>query len=130
MNFKIEAKTTLNADEQSAMVEFYQIYDEHVQKLGSYIINAKEKARRDALIKLGWTPPEENGWRPIETAPKDGTWVLLASPSGYKAGTLRVEVCRYYPAYRPNDPWQNHSDDSFLDGGAAPTHWMPLPPCP
>ena len=77
-----------------------------------------------------WRAVREPQWQPMETAPKDGTWILLAGPSGYQATPLRVEVCRYYPEYRPNNPWQNHSNDAFSDGGGAPTHWMPLPPAP
>lgn len=65
--------------------------------------------------------------QPIETAPKDGRFILLFGPSGYKMTPLRCEVCRWYPSYRPSDPWQNHSNDSFRDGGAAPTHWAELP---
>lgn len=69
-------------------------------------------------------------WKPIETAPKDGTFIILAGPSGYSSTPLRVEVARYYPEYRPRNPWQTHSNDAFTDGGDAPTHWMPLPPAP
>lgn len=69
-------------------------------------------------------------WQPIETAPKDGRYILLAAPSGYITTPLRVEVCKYYPEYRPLQPWVNHSNDSFLDGGEGPTHWMPLPDPP
>lgn len=73
---------------------------------------------------------DRQSWQPIKTAPLDGTWVLLAGPSGYMTTPLRVEVCRYYPEYHSRDPWTNHANDSFRDGGAAPTHWMPLPPPP
>jgi hypothetical protein len=69
-------------------------------------------------------------WLPIESAPKDGTFILLAAPSGYWTTPLRVEVCRYYPEYRPRNPWQNHSDDAFSDGGEDPIYWMPLPQLP
>ncbi len=65
--------------------------------------------------------------RPISTAPRDGTWVLLFGPSGYVTTPLRVEVGRYYPTYRPLSPWQNHANDAFTDGGPEPTHWLPLP---
>ena len=41
---------------------------------------------------------------------------------------LRVEVCKYDAEYRPLQPWVTHSNDSFMDGGKAPTCWMPLPP--
>jgi len=70
---------------------------------------------------------EPVAWNPIETAPKDGRYILLASPSGYSTTPLRAEVCRYDEKYRPRQPWVNHSNDSFLDGGEAPTCWMPMP---
>ena len=66
-------------------------------------------------------------WRPIETAPKDGTFILLAGPSGYITTPIRVSVGRYDPERRPYSPWQTHSDDDFTDDGEEPTHWMPLP---
>lgn len=68
--------------------------------------------------------------RPIETAPKDGTYILLFGPSGYVTTPLRCEVCRYDAEFRPLQPWVNHANDSFTDGGGAPTHWLPLPGVP
>jgi hypothetical protein len=84
------------------------------------------------LLCLEWIeknrkPSTGSQWQLIESAPTDGTWILLAGPSGYTGTALRVEVGRYYPAYRPLNPWQNHSNDAFTDGGPGPTHWMPLP---
>lgn len=69
-------------------------------------------------------------WLPIATAPRDGTFILLAGRSGYTTTPLRVEVGRYYPEYRPLNPWQTHSNDDFTDGGPEPLFWMPLPPVP
>jgi hypothetical protein len=69
-------------------------------------------------------------WQPIETAPKDGTYVLLAGPSGYIGTPLRVEVCKYDADYRPLQPWVDYGGQSFLHSGGPPTHWMPLPPAP
>jgi len=75
-----------------------------------------------------WTPPEEiPKLRPIETAPKDGRYILLFADSGYTTTPFRCQVCRWYPEYRPRDPWVTHSNDCFSDGGTEPTHWMPLP---
>ncbi len=71
-----------------------------------------------------------NYWRPIKTAPRDGTWIILAGPSGYCSTSLRAEICHYDAEFRPRQPWVNHSGDSFLDGGEEPTHWLPLPPDP
>lgn len=64
---------------------------------------------------------------PIETAPKDGTYILLFGPSGYITTPLRCEVCRFDAEYRPLQPWVTYANDSFMDSGEAPTHWMPLP---
>lgn len=76
------------------------------------------------------TENDNAGWQPIETAPKDGTYVLLAGPSGYMGTPLRVEVCRYDFKYRPLNPWQTYANDAFTDSGPPATHWMPLPPSP
>lgn len=58
-------------------------------------------------------------WLPIETAPNDGTVVLLAiERSGYSGMTL---------AYQKGGQWfKEETDDAF--GGW--THWMPLPTKP
>lgn len=61
-------------------------------------------------------------WQPIETAPKDGTPVLLFEPSEYEI-----------PASTVVGEWRgNGFVESFNHEYAiiAPTHWMPLPPSP
>jgi len=65
--------------------------------------------------------------QPIETAPKDGRCIILGGPSGYLTTPLRVEACRYDPIFRPRQPWVNHANDSFLDGGCPPSCWLPIP---
>jgi len=52
-------------------------------------------------------------WRPIETAPKDGTRVLVLAEDG---GKLDVYIA-----------W--HDEDGLCDyaGPIDATHWMPLP---
>lgn len=65
--------------------------------------------------------------KPIETAPKDGSYILLFGPSGYIGTPLRCEVCHYDPEYKPLQPWVNHACNAFTDSGEAPTHWAPLP---
>ena len=58
-------------------------------------------------------------WQPIETAPKDGTWVLIwcgwvghPRSSAFEHGSWQ------------NLPWVANSKDY------NPTHWMPLPAPP
>ena len=62
-----------------------------------------------------------SGWLPIADAPKDGTWVLVAGPSGYTSSPIRIEVCRFIAPH-----WRNHADNLFTDGGDEPTHFLPL----
>lgn len=58
-------------------------------------------------------------WQPIDTAPRDGTWVLIAAQNLYPcdAQWAKGDYC-----------------EGWCDIGGffstQPTHWMPLPPCP
>jgi hypothetical protein len=83
-------------------------------------------------FKAGWDSSVESEvcMRPVETAPKDGTYVLLFGDSGYIGTPLRCEVCKYDAEFRPKQPWVNHAGNSFLDGGAFARFWMPLPEVP
>jgi len=66
----------------------------------------------------------DNGWKSIETAPKDGTVILVSAPTevyGYVIGTSY-----FVPDFEGN--WIS----AAISGGvylnlANPTHWMPLP---
>lgn len=63
-----------------------------------------------------------SGWQPIETAPKDGSWIIVASTHN-----------RYYlAAVQWNDDYwwdvneANHNDPMDY----AATHWQPFPDPP
>jgi hypothetical protein len=60
-------------------------------------------------------------WRPIWTAPKDGTDVLVSLWN--RAG----ERCAAVAFYQDGEWWMNDPDDAPV---FEPTHWMPLPPPP
>ena len=64
-------------------------------------------------------------WQPIETAPKDGTFILLRGDSGYITTPYRVQVGRWVEGYR--NYWITFSNDAFTDDGGEATHWAPLP---
>ena len=65
---------------------------------------------------------KSDGWQPIETAPKGGTYILLFGMHTRSALSVMI-VARW-----DGDTWQS-SDDGY---GAyiEPTHWMPLPEPP
>lgn len=67
-------------------------------------------------------------WRPIETAPKDGTWFLSWEPiCADMAMTCWCRRPRSQPGYwRRIAPWLPVREMRHM----PPTHWMPLPPPP
>jgi len=65
-------------------------------------------------------------WRPIQTAPKDGTPILLLVQfPGERPDTFVAA----WDANSPKWPWRPTCDGSAYSEEYA-THWMPLPPPP
>lgn len=81
-------------------------------------------------------------WRPIETAPRDGTQVLLWAEAWIMTWGIQIGLFE-------NGEWHTSegnvgdndedfdpsaeidSDEDFdEDANLGPTHWMPLPPSP
>jgi hypothetical protein len=70
-------------------------------------------------------PPPEQGWQPIEMAPKDGTAVLDAWDD------FRFPIAWERMPGKPLWGWRVgrfEASDWLLF--VEPTHWMPLPPPP
>lgn len=69
-------------------------------------------------------------WQPIETAPKDGTEVLLWLGFPFS----RIEYAKWYQGWGlwidAEDPEPEDSDEVRGTGELVPTHWMPLPEPP
>jgi hypothetical protein len=60
-------------------------------------------------------------WQPIETAPKDGTWLLLfGNPHGWH---MRYAIGNWFEGH---GPWCGLEAEYLGDI----THWMPLPTAP
>jgi hypothetical protein len=73
-------------------------------------------------------------WQPIETAPKDGTEVLLFYPR-YRQGIfighfdVSVHMSHGKETYR-SEKWWNGGYGGMFGKEPEPTHWMPLPSPP
>lgn len=70
-------------------------------------------------------------WQPIETAPTDGTAILVC----HEGGTwIAKHKAVYQSGYEPDNPWfclmlnKDHIPARKRKG--YPTHWMPLPKPP
>ena len=62
-------------------------------------------------------------WQPIETAPKDGTHILVCGP--HNNGSQYMDVCGW-----PKN-WTSKWPVAYMAYAAGePTHWMPLPTPP
>lgn len=89
----------------------------------------------DDLLAL-FSPAD--GWRPIETAPKDGADVLLYVPGDSLFPTAGHYDTREYFEREYDDPeymeegwrWSYGYPSDLHEEVLQPTHWMPLPPAP
>jgi len=65
-------------------------------------------------------------WQPIETAPKDGTWIALWSDGS------KVQAGYWGPSYFGSDhKWIQYAHRSECEEvEPEPTHWQPLPEPP
>lgn len=77
-------------------------------------------------------------WRPIETAPRDGSWILLTGGTieyGWGGDDYPRVVSGQWSTILNNSPTEGHWQFAWYDGGyygayERPTHWMPIPPAP
>lgn len=70
---------------------------------------------------------EISEWRPIETAPKDGTWCLLFSQENIEPIRIRYWSCRKLNGRLVEGWW---SAWGTFSPEYNPTHWMPVPLLP
>jgi hypothetical protein len=61
-------------------------------------------------------------WQPIETAPKDGTRILV---SDYQMGVVIAKWCE--TCWMNGAGWLVYDDRSDTISVDEPSHWMPLP---
>lgn len=78
----------------------------------------------------------EAGWQPIETAPRDGSWILLSGGTckGDEDYQKRIVTGQYTNELNGGKTdW--HWQFAWFDGGYYgqydnPSHWQPLPASP
>lgn len=83
---------------------------------------------RAALLAAAAARPAQDGWQPIETAPKDGTpvllWIEFFCASGGPMEGVRPMMAT---CWNHGDGW--YGGPSQVPG-FSPTHWRPLPAPP
>lgn len=73
-------------------------------------------------------------WKPIETAPKDGTWVLICGgsiPYRWDGDDEPPAVAAQWTTMLGTRECEGNWQFAWYDGGyygeyVGPTHWMPL----
>ena len=94
--------------------------------------------RHSDLARVVWAAEQylkaqPTDWQPISTAPKDGTWILLAGGETDEDDDFadsNVQKSRPVTAFwdESYDVWQFcYWDMNWRSGYKNPTHWMPLP---
>jgi hypothetical protein len=69
-------------------------------------------------------------WQPIETSPKDETWVLLYFANGSPWQVEADGMILAFWSVEGNDWFNGEAASNSLTGHNDPTHWMPLPEPP
>lgn len=108
-----------------AYVVFDRGYSEAAQR-----IRALSEALQEACHERDGLLAKVPEWQPIETAPRDGAWVLLAREFEWSTPGWWAEDNSEGDWYELN----NHPSDSWADSWGGPlagvSHWMPLPTPP
>lgn len=105
-----------------------------IEGLAEALADTKDERLRDLVERrllyvgnyvfeaLAATAPAAEPWQPIETAPKDGTAVIVSAYIRDNPSEGRF-VCQ---AHFHGGHWWGNPDESIY----PPTHWMPLPAAP
>lgn len=106
------------------------------------MLDAAKMLRAAPLVAPAAERPVGDGWQPIETAPKDGTPILIFDPTqggpgdaawmvdGRSAPLLfddRRFAIGYWRVWKNGGEWMWGNRNSSR---VSPTHWMPLPSPP
>ncbi len=115
-------------EERAKLMSALAFSNTYAQKTGNLL--------REAAADLASRPQAvSQGWRPIETAPKDGTVILAYRPgegvftAHFIAADVALGLC--HPNVSEVEPqWWSTDGGDLSSPGMMPTHWMPLPEAP
>jgi len=65
-------------------------------------------------------------WKPISTAPKDGTWIIVCCPDS----PMCWRPCEFTAWMESDGVGSWREEDCSEDLPYEPTHWMPIPKVP
>lgn len=78
-------------------------------------------------VEKAWQAALQSQWQPIETAPKDGAWILAINA---KNNRYRQHVVHYSERHSKNTDYVWVTDSAPMSWVAGLTHWQPLPQPP
>ena len=128
------ARSRREALEEAAGIAESQIdqpdpYSSNAELARADTLNAGLRALASDLRALAATPPEarqtETGWKPMETAHKDGRTILACRDNGCGWG---FHLVRWQSGKR-GYPWQSATDDNAFPEGRL-GYWQPVDPPP
>lgn len=70
------------------------------------------------------------GWQKIDSAPRDGTFVLLFSPDADPERCVFVGQWFDHESYPDGGAWWSDRESDSFPIDADPSHWQPLPDPP
>lgn len=119
--------TLWNAAQPSDAVRALHIAHRHLDMGRLRVSHANDAAIIDTALSSTPAAVGRGEWRPIETAPLDGTVIVIGNSGGSWAARYRPY---YQSGFRPDNPWQSmmlnrdHIPDAWRFKPA--THWRPL----
>lgn len=105
-----------------------QLLNDHIDTLKDEVEYHKADAKKWALQALRF-----DKWQPIETAPKDGRYLMVGNEDGVWIASYSAQ---FQSGYKPDNPWislmlnHRHIEKVNRNYSSVPTHWMPLPTPP
>lgn len=121
---RVERELRASARMSTLAEDHYQarVMNEQADIIAAYIASAKAASQPEAAPAQN-SEAVTTGWRPIETAPRDGSWFLVWNGNW-------VGVAKYREPYDDTDPCPSWEDETGHFITPQPTIWQPRPEPP